>query len=556
MTRLIASLFVVGTAAAGCVSSAGAPELPRPIPSTAATTTTTLVTTTATAAAEGPADTCPSVFCLVYHIDASARWSDGTRVTADDFLATVRAWADPRLTPEPGYDLISDFEVIDDKTLRLGFTEPYGAWPTLFDRLLAAGSEDLGLEEMPVTGPFRLVEWVPGDRIVVERQPRWWPDADPISGVSLGEVTEIRFVFIEDVDDMVTALRSGDVDVIIARPEEGTVGRLDRDDDIAFTVVPGPFWEHIDFHHEDPILSQLWLREAIALAIDREKILDRTVRLIDPEAKPLDNTLWMTGSTWYESHITDAHDPAAATQMMIDHSCARGEDSVFVCGGRRMSFVWASTDDDPARREIFESVAEDLAVVGIELIGDFRPPSTFLSPDYLFGPSRLWQLINFSWRARSDPSGVETTYRCEGELNVNRYCSDPVEAMFRTISSITDPSLRAAAFNDVDRLYLTDLAVIPLYQKPTMMAWSAAITGPMPNITSSSDLWNVAAWTGKTSLVIALPAEPSRLDPFVRGDDGADIVLSTLLYGAFGMTPSNVLIPVLLDSVDVIEGEG
>jgi hypothetical protein len=54
-------------------------------------------------------------------------------------------------------------------------------------------------------------------------------------------------------------------------------------------------------------------------------------------------------------------------------------------------------------------------------------------------------------------------------------------------------------------------------------------------------------------LVVALPAEPGELDPFAYDDDNANSVISTLLYGAFGMDSSLQRIPVLVDAVDIIE---
>jgi len=527
------------------------------VPSTIPTApTTTLATTTTTASPPSADEVCPATACLVYHIAERATWSDGTTVTSDDFIATIADALDPlRGGPSTGYDQISHVEVIDDKTFRLDFDRPHGAWQSLFDRLQpAAGSTTI--EDVASTGAFRFVEWVPGDRIVLERIPGWWSSVDPISGLPAGEVTEIRFVFIEDHQDMLTALERGEVDVITTRPDEETIGRLEDEEDIRFSIAPGPFWEHIDFHHEDSLLAQRWLREAIWLAIDREKILDRTIRLIDPGSSRLDNTLWMTNAAWYEAHMTASHDPAAAEQILVDNSCVLDDDDVYRCGDRRLEFVWATTSDDPARREIFESVSEDLAAVGIDLAGAFRPPSAFVAREFLFGSSEVWQIINFSWRARSDPHVAETTYLCEGELNVNRYCNPELESLMRATATITDPEGRAAAINEVDRLYLDDLVVIPLYQKPTMMAWSAEITGPSPNFTYSTDLWNVAAWSGKSSLVIALPAEPLSLTSHSRGDDSAEIVLSTMLYGAFGMTPAQQFVPVLVESVVVLEGGG
>ena len=536
------------------------PALPRPTPLAAPASTTTLaVTTTESASGEDAATvTCPTEFCLVYHIDRSASWSDGQAVTASDFAYTAAVLSGIPGGETDGYRQIEQVDTLDTKTARVVFRGSYGPWQTLFKRVFRDGQATDDVDDIDTTGPFAFVEWQEGESITLQRKRAWWGDVDPISGNALGDVTEIRFVFLNTLEEMVDALENDEVDVISARPDADTVTRLGEMAGIEMTVAPGPFWEHIDFHHDDPILSQRWAREAVSLAIDREEILDATVRLVDPTAAALDNTVWMSGSPQYEPHFDDIYDPERAREVLEENGCAQGDDGVYVCQRRRMSFVWASTNDDPARRVIFETVREDLIEVGIELVAAFRSPSEFVTRDFLFGGPDVWQLVNFSWRARSDPSMANPTYYCDdaGALNVNRYCSSAVESSIRSTGSIVDPVERAAVYNTADRRYLEDLAVIPLYQKPTLMAWDTQLTGPDPNYTFSADLWDVASWSGLDTIVVGLPDEPATMSPLSQIDDSANIILGTLLYGAFGMDASQEYQPVLVDSVEVIEDSG
>jgi peptide/nickel transport system substrate-binding protein len=525
-------------------------------------TTTTSVADAMTTAAAAPDTTdhsCATDFCLVYHISPTASWSDGETITATDFAHTIEVHQELDITDTTlRYDLIEAFDVIDDKTFQLSFKASFGAWQTLFDRVYPAGESPGDVAGLPTSGPFDFVEWTEGDHVTVTRDPDRWSTADPISGDGAGDVEEIRFVFIDTLEEMVDALEDGEIDVMSARPDATTVSRLETMENADFSLAPGPFWEHIDFHHDDPMLSQLWLREVFSLAIDREKILDRTVRLLDPTANPLDNTVFMGNTTGYEAHFEDAHDPDRAERLLVDNGCARGGDGFYECDGARLSFTWASTNDDPARAEILASVREDLDAVGIEILADLRSPSDFVTRDFLFGGPDVWQLINFSWRAHPEPMPANTTYYCgsAGDLNVNRYCSDEVEALIRATETIMQPSDRVETYNMADRLYLDDLAVIPLYQKPVLMAWSTELSGPEPNYGFSSDLWNVASWSGKEEIVVALSAEPTEINPLTRSDESANVILGTLLYGAFGMNPSHDYVPVLVESVEVIEGRG
>jgi len=451
-----------------------------------------------------------------------------------------------------GYELVSEVDAVEPGTARIAFSEPYGPWPSLFGRLLPAHADSIDVTISPGTGAFRIVDWIPGDRIVVQRIEDWWSPVDPISDDPTGDVEEITFVFIDDLSEMIDALDDGTVDVIAARPDPEAVARLEGLENVAYAVSAGSFWEHVDFHHEDELLARDWVREALDLAIDRQKILDRTVGLLSPTLAALDNTVWMANTEWYEPHYIDRHDAAAAERLLIENGCVRDGD-IQTCGDRELSFVWTSTNDDPTRLEIFESVREDLEVIGVEIVGDFRSPSSFVTREHLFGGPGVWQLINFSWRADGDPSAGDRSYYCDDtELNVNRYCSPAVEELVRRAGTLTVPGERAAVYNEADRLYLEDRALIPLYQKPELMAWSTDIAGVSPNYTPSSVLWNIAAWRGKQSIVVALESEPRALDPLSTSDESANVVMATLLYGAFGMDPSSRKVPALVDSVEIV----
>lgn len=489
----------------------------------------------------------------MYEVLDGAVWADARPVSAGDFAATWDYFTEPFAGfAIRGYDQIRSVEVLDRSTALVVFDEPYGAWQNLFERLVPEGTDATSV--LPSSGPFEFREWVRGDRIVVGRSEGWWSSLDLRSGDPLGDVTEITFVFIPDVEERIDALFAGEVDVIATRPTLDLAEDLTESDGLEFAVAPGPFWEHIDFHFDDAMLARDWVRQAMALAIDRQEIVAATIGNLDPLAPDLGNTVWMANTVEYEDHFGAGYDPDAAERLLTSNGCERGEDGIQVCAGRRMSFVWTSTNDDPARTATLELVREDLETIGIEIVPFMRPPSQFVARNHLFGGADVWQMANFSWKDLLDPGESDQRYDCgSSDLNVNGYCSPVVSEALTKARAQTDPALRAAAYNEVDRLYLEDLAVIPLYQKPTMLAWTSDLSGPVPNYTRSSDLWSVASWTGKQSIVVALASEPESLDPRSTLDDAANAVLSTLMYGAFSMTPDQTQVPLLISSAEILE---
>lgn len=523
---------------------------------TALETVTTTFPAPVTTADEG---LCPAAFCVTYHIRSEAIWSDGQPVTADDFIYTHQIMSDPDNGPVVtlGYDLVELAEVIDDKTVKFGFSEVYGAWRTLFGIVLPAHIGDPS--DLSVTASaFRVHEQVEDDRILLLRNSNFWSSTDLASGRPVGDVDQVEFVFIESVRDRLSGLETAEFDVINPDPLAWVVADLREMSEAVAVVSAGSFWEHIDFNHDDPLLGQGWVREAMALAIDRENILDQTVRTVGGEVGTLDNSIWMTQAEAYASHYEVPFDPVRGEQILQDHFCVKGDDGIYSCQGRRMAFAWSTTVGDEFRAKTADLVQDSLLQIGIEVDVDFRTPSDLFAGDVLFGDPGVWQLINFSWKAAADPHLGNSTYYCTGNapsgfgaLNVNRYCNDQVEALIRSTDQIVEPSLRAETYNEADRLYMQDMAIIPLYQKPSLLAWNIGLTGPKPNMSRATDMWNLSAWAGKESIVVALETEPTDLDPVAPWNEDTALVMRSVLAGAFSTTPSLEFVPVLIESADI-----
>jgi hypothetical protein len=86
------------------------------------------------------------------------------------------------------------------------------------------------------------------------------------------------------------------------------------------------------------------------------------------------------------------------------------------------------------------------------------------------------------------------------------------------------------------------------------MAWNSELTGPEPNISRSTHLWNVAAWTGLAEVVIGLDAIPTLDDLLFPTSPGGAMVAAALYHGAFGVDPLLRFVPVLVESAETYVG--
>lgn len=508
------------------------------VPSTSSTTTTL-------------PDPCPDVFCVVYSIRPGSMWSDGTPVTADDFAFTLSLFNDPDgvASGNSGYDLITGFEVVDPATILIAFSEDYAAYPTLFASVFPAHLDYSPDHPAASAGPYQ-IDSLDDAEIRLVRNPHY-----PVSG---GTVEEIVLVRAEGTRELVSAMASGGLDLIAPEPLGWVIDEFDGMSGVEHRIDPGPFWEHVTFNHSDPLLAQPWFREALALAVDWDQVVEATVGTVTPEVVGVTNTMWMSSSPFHRAHADIEYDPARALEIFQNNGCEREGSGPLSCDGRQVSLVWATTTGDSFRSNQIELASADLAEIGVEIVPWRLPPAQLFSEPILFGDHSVWQLISFAWNATPDPEMGLSMYQCSGTgshgmglLNVARFCDPEVDRLVAESSAQIDPSARAETLNQVDDIYLSGHSIVPLYQQPHLTAWSQDLIGPSYHLWAGP-LWNAAEWTGATEVRVGVLDPPIALHTAVPIGDTEAMVFSLIQRGAFRVDADGQFQPDLVSGVEIL----
>jgi peptide/nickel transport system substrate-binding protein len=510
-----------------------------------------------------------------YNIHPDAAWADGTPVTADDFAFTQDTIMNPQLdiTSREGNNKITSYEIVDDKTIVFAFSELYAPWQTLFSAILPKHI----LEGQPFntvwddlitmgSGPFVMEEWVKDERIVLQRNENYWGSEESASGEPLGDIQTVNIVFLEDSQTQVQALKGQEIDMFYPQPQVSLVQEVDAIEGVEWEAGLGPVWEHIDFNHTDPLLAQTFVRQAIVQGIDRDAIVEAVVRPIAADAQPLNNSVWLNTSANYEDHMTQyPYDPVAAEGYLTDNGCTKGSDGIYECDGQRLSFNWTTTAGNEGRELQFALAQANLADIGIEVNAAFGPASEVFADEYFYGDSDVWQIFNFAWVGSPDPAGGNTLYYCEGgaptgfgDLNNLQYCNEDVDAMIKQTDTEVDPAARAAIYNEADALWLEEVPLLPLYQKPTFFAWNANIVGPKDNATQVGPFWNIGAWTGQDLVTYGADQQPESMNTFEPDGNlfAAGLIATAVLEGAYTITPDFRYVEQLITSAEPIVPAG
>ena len=218
---------------------------------------------------------------VTFHLRRDVRWHDGPLTTAHDVLFTFERARNPE-TGFPNSDYFGRWtrgEVLDSFTVRFAFephAEPLAGWPFtpvvpehLLDTVPAAAMRQAAYNRAPVgNGPFRFVSQRANDRWVFERNPDY-PEA--LGGPPLLERLVWR-VIPENAAQM-AELRAGEADIVLQpRPEEALA--LGERDGFRVVVKPSRQFSFIAWNGQRAELSDPRVRRALAMAIDREAIVE------------------------------------------------------------------------------------------------------------------------------------------------------------------------------------------------------------------------------------------------------------------------------------------
>lgn len=445
---------------------------------------------------------------IEYRIRDEAVWSDGTPISAEDF---AYAWRQQNgsipgndVASTLGYDRIASVEGSGDgKVVTVTYAEPFGEWQSLFHQILPAhimgglpGGWNDGLDgpNLPEFsgGPLRLVNYVPGQSVTLVGNEAWWGEPP--------QLDEIVVRFGIDAAALPQAMANHEVDIAYPQPQIDLVQQIqDLGPEIVSQLSRGLSFEHLDFNLAHPFLARREVREAIALGLDRDALVEATVAQFDDRAQRLDNRIWMTGQPHYEAHggrYAERH-VEAARALLEGAGFTEGDDGIYQLDGQRLSLRISTTAGNRLREDTELVVVDQLADVGIEITIDNREGSAVFDkffPESGDPADRDFDIALFAWAGSPFPSFNSALYGTGSGQNLMGYSDPELDALFDRAIAESDPAAMAALYNRVDELLWEDLPTIPLYAKPTFLPYRSTITNVIDNPTTRGPLWNAEQW--------------------------------------------------------------
>ena len=163
-------------------------------------------------------------------------WSDGTPVTSDDCIASIKRWGARDSFGQALLKSTGELKKIDDKTFAIVLKEPFGLVlealgkissnvPFMMPKRVAETDPFKQINDYTGSGPFifKQDEWKPGDKVVFVKNPKYKPRNEPpsmLAGGKVAKVDRVEWLAMPDPNTAANALLAGEIDLIEAPPPD------------------------------------------------------------------------------------------------------------------------------------------------------------------------------------------------------------------------------------------------------------------------------------------------------------------------------------------------
>jgi peptide/nickel transport system substrate-binding protein len=451
------------------------------------------------------------------------RFSDGAPVTADDIVFSFKVYLDEKVN-SPQRDLL----IVDGKPLsvtklstlsvRVDLPAPYAPGDRLFDsfwilpkhrlerafvdgKFAQAWTIGTAVDELVSTGPFRVKQYQPGARLILERNPYYWKRDE--AGQQLPYLDRLEVAFVPDQNAMLLRLLSHEISAASRlRPED--FARLEQTPTLsARDAGAGLEYNFLFFNWSAPAPSGNWFRtlkfrQAVARAIDRESI----VRLVyQGRGSSLSSQVTPGNRLWRAENVSDySYDPGRAAQLLREAGFRRdGSGPLVDRDGHPVEFALMVSASNQARRKMATLIQEDLAQVGIRVrlqATEFGVMTDAVLKTRKF-EGALWGIVS----GDADPNSEMSVWTSSGTLHVWNLKStagvQPLEPWENEVDRLmsmqmmaTSAAARKAAYDKVQQLVTANVPVVFLASPHVLAAGDRDLGNFEPAATDPVLLWN------------------------------------------------------------------
>ena len=363
---------------------------------------------------------------------------------------------------------VTSVDVVDDLTARINLSAPFSPLLTvLADRAgmmvspKAAQANPANFGTKPVcSGPFKFVERIAQDRIVLERYPNYWNKSE----IHFDKVT---FQPIVDSTVRLANLRAGQLD-LIERVAPSDVAGIKADKKLSISRITELGYQGItintgksDLAQKNPLGRDPRVREAFELSLDRAGIVKVAM---DGEAE-VGNQWVPPGNAFYARNVPIPKRDVARAKALLKEA-----------GVSNPTFTLMTPTTSDAQR-----VAQVVQAMAKEAGFDIKIQATEFATSLNLADKGQFDAYVLAWSGRADPDGnLFSFYGCKQPLNYSGECRPQWDDLLNRSRTTLDTPGRIKAFATLAAETVRERPIIYLYHRNWLYAASNKLTGLRP----------------------------------------------------------------------------
>lgn len=443
-----------------------------------------------------------------FTIRGDAKWQDGEPVTAADVAYTVSLVQDKAYVG-PYSDAFHGVTVsaLADRVVRFTLPDAFGAFAvsTTLPLLPAHLLSGVGYNALPRdpfnqrpigTGPFRVAESDPRQVVLTPSDDFYQLHPDRVRPY----LDRLVLRSYPDTAQALTALARGEVDGV-GGVTTADAERVRTYKNVSLYSFPTSDYTalFLNVRPDRPAFHDRAVRQAVATAIDRGKVLDRAA---DGRGRVADEMVPPTSWAYVKDIKRYDHSTVDAQKLLDDADWKDHDgDGVRDKGGVKLSFT-ISTSDEPARVSAALQIIEDLRAVGIAAQLQSVPFNKLLDTVVA---QRAYDALLIGISGSGDPDPYSLFHSSEipdPGHNFSGYFTLPIDRALENARRASDQAKRLELIAPVFQAIATDVPVVFLYFSDYLYAQANRLQGLriMPIVAPSDRLWNAEDWYVKTSL--------------------------------------------------------